>query len=115
MWQSWQPAVTPVRLTACTLCFHSAATHCIEWHAVLQNSLLPVAFTMTWVPMIAAAPMTMPMTTSASTDQRALGDVRPRQLRRSHPGRSAGESVGAAIVPPHVVVAKTYTRTIPCL
>jgi len=61
----------------------------MEWQAPPQNLLVPVTATITWVPMTAAEPITRPMTRSASTDQRALGDVSARHVRRSHPGWSS--------------------------
>src|SRR5436190_2446411 len=98
MWQSWQPAFTPVRFTAWTLFLYSAATHCIEWHAVLQNSLVPVAWTITCVPTVATRPTTMPITRSASTDHFGLGLRNPRQVRLMKP------PLGSAIRPPLVPV-----------
>src|SRR5262245_12249955 len=85
MWQSWQPACTPVRFAPCTLSECSFATHCIEWQAPPQNALVPVSLTMIWVPTVAAKPMTTPTTTSARTDQRALGDSSARQVRDHQP------------------------------
>src|SRR5215470_2014285 len=86
MWQSWQPACTPVRFTPCTLSACSLATHCIEWQAPPQNALVPVTLTMIWVPTVTAKPMTTPTTTSARTDHRALGDSKARQMRDHQPG-----------------------------
>src|SRR5215472_1672239 len=63
------------------LCLYSSATHCIEWHAPPQNSLVPVASTITCVPITPAAPIKRPTTSSASTDHVALGEV----SRRHHP------------------------------
>src|SRR5213075_2593989 len=85
MWQSWQPACTPVRLAKCTLCLYSCATHVIEWHALPQNSLEPVAATMTWVAITPPPPTTTPATTSASTDHLALGVVSHIQARPAGP------------------------------
>src|SRR5688572_1124520 len=81
MWQSWQPAFTPVRLVWWPLAWCSFATHCIEWHAVPQNLSVPVTYTITWVPAVATNPMMTPTTRSASTDHRALGRVSARQVR----------------------------------
>jgi hypothetical protein len=57
MWQSWQPALTPFGSSACTLCLYSCATHCIEWHAPPQNSLVPVFATITCVAITPPAPI----------------------------------------------------------
>ena len=75
-------AVRPVDAFACAPC----ATHCIEWQAPPQNSSVPVTTTITWVPIIATAPDDDPRTSSASTDQRALGLLRRRQVRVIKPG-----------------------------
>src|SRR5882672_309760 len=83
MWQSWQPACTPVRFAPCTLSAYSFATHCIEWQAPPQNAFVPVSSTATCVPTVPAKPMTTPTTRSASTDQRALGESSARQVRDS--------------------------------
>src|SRR5215831_14054493 len=77
---------------------YSCATHCIEWQAPLQNSFEPVTATITCVPITAAAPITTPTITSASTDQVALGVVR----RRHHPLAGADPGVGfSAMAPPY--------------
>src|SRR4051812_49343406 len=71
------------------LCLYSSATQVIEWQAPPQNSLLPVAFTITCVAMTPPAPITMPAMTSASSGQRALGLDSQRQDRATRP-RPAG-------------------------
>jgi hypothetical protein len=83
------------------LALYSLATHCIEWQAPPQKSLVPVAATMTCVPITAPAPTIRPMTRSDSTDQRALGDVR----RRHQPGRVAVGTESFAMPPPADFVA----------
>ncbi len=85
MWQSWQPARTPLRFAPCTLARCSCATHCIEWQAVPQNLSVPVTSTITWVPTVAAKPMAMPMTSNASTDQCVLGLRSRRHVRPKIP------------------------------
>src|SRR5689334_14120572 len=85
MWQSWQPAPVPVWLTACTLARYSFATHCIEWQAVLQNSLVPVASIIAAEPTVPTKPITMPATRSVSRDHFALGVRSVRQVRFTNP------------------------------
>src|SRR5437868_1567885 len=67
------------------LFLYSAATHCIEWHEVPQNSLVPVAWTITWVPAVATNPTMTPASTSVRTERLGLGLVRPRHVRRMNP------------------------------
>jgi hypothetical protein len=74
MWQSWQPAVTPVRFTAHAR-LDSAFTHCMEWARGAANWLVPVT-SPSPVAMMAPAPTTRPITSNESTDQRALGEQR---------------------------------------
>ena len=64
---------------------HAGAVHAMDappvflrdpLHRVTRRSAdssVPVTWTITWVPMTAIAPTTKPVTTSARTDQRALG------------------------------------------
>jgi hypothetical protein len=46
-----------VRFECVTLCLYSCATHCIEWHAPPQNSLVPVFATITCVAITPPAPI----------------------------------------------------------
>src|SRR5204862_6520425 len=79
----------PVRLARSTLGLYSCATHVIEWHALPQNSLVPVAATMPWVAITPPAPTITPTTTSASTDHLALGVVSHAQARPAGPRERA--------------------------
>src|SRR6478609_3891283 len=87
MWQSWHPALTPVRLTAWLLAFHSAATHCMEWQAPPQNSFVPVLATITCVAMTPPAPITSPITRRVRTEYLTLGVISLVHVLRANPGR----------------------------
>src|SRR5690242_14590769 len=67
----------------------------MEWHAVPQNSLVPVRCTITCVPTMATPATRNPSTRMDSTDQRALGWVsayqdRETMLRRGPSGKLVG-------------------------
>ena len=86
MWQSEQPARTPVRLEKWTLSLYSGSVKvCIEWQALPQNSTLPVAWTMTCVPMTLVAPTARPISSSTATGSLADGENSQRKKRLSAP------------------------------